>query len=144
MDKIFTILIADRNRNVREFLRREFSELGFIIELAKDGIELIELISFEPPPDLLICDLEMPFFNGLETLDQLQELRPDLPIVIYTFLPEDTFEIESHKVSAFLEKTGNDVEKLKQAVLKALKEAYPDPKPSSLFDLGSAKIAEPG
>lgn len=126
MDSSFTILIADKNRNVRDFLRREFSVPGVRIKLAKDGIELIELISLEPPPDLVICDLEMPFCNGLETLEQLQQLRPQLPVIIYTFLTEYAGDRAVAKASAFLEKTGDDVEKLKQAVFEALNQNYPD------------------
>lgn len=144
MDQSFTILIADRNRNVREFLKREFSVAGFNIKLAKDGIELFNIINHEPPPDLLICDLEMPFSNGLETLEELQQLRPSLPVIIYTFLTEHAGHQAVSKVSAFLEKTGNDVENLRKAVGEALKRNYPDRfTKTKLFEFGSA-MAEPG
>jgi len=126
MNKIFTILIADKNRNVREFLKREFSLAGFRIMLAKDGIELIDIVNGDPPPDLLICDLEMPFSDGVETLEQLQVLRPKLPVIIYTFLTEHASHKAISRVAAFLEKTGDDVEKLKKAVTEALKQNYPD------------------
>ena len=143
MDPSFTILIADRNRNVRDFLRREFSIPSVGIKLAKDGIELIEIISLEPPPDLVICDLEMPYSNGLETLEKLQQLRPELPVIIYTFLTEHAGHRAVSKASAFVEKTGDDVDKLKKAVLKALNENYPD-RVSRIqtYELGSAR-AEP-
>lgn len=144
MDQLFTILIADRNRNVREFLRREFSVAGFNIKLAKDGIELLNIVNHEPPPDLLICDLEMPFSNGPETLEELQQLRPGLPVIIYTFLTEHAGHEAMSKVSAFLEKTGNDVENLKKAVEMALKQNYPERfHDRRLLKVGSV-IAEPG
>ncbi len=144
MDQLFTILIADKNRNVREFLKREFSEAGFYIKLAKDGIDLLDIINREPHPDLLICDLEMPFSNGLETLEELQQIRPGLPVIIYTFLTELAGHQAVRKVSAFLEKTGNDVENLKKAVGEALKQTYPDRfARRELLEIGSA-CAEPG
>lgn len=142
MENIFTILIADKNRNVREFLKREFSIAGFKITLAKDGIELIDIINLEPPPDLLICDLEMPFSNGLETLEELQNLRPQLPVIIYTFLTEHAGHEAITKVAAFLEKTGNDVENLKKAVAEALKRHYPERCCDKAASSGSA-ITEP-
>lgn len=126
MNQIFTILIADKNRNVREFLKREFSLAGYRIILAKDGMELIDMINGDSPPDLLICDLEMPFSDGVETLEQLQILRPTLPVIIYTFLTEHAGHEAISRVAAFLEKTGDDVEKLKKAVIQALKQTYPD------------------
>lgn len=144
MDQFFTILIADKNRNVREFLRREFSVAGFQIELAKDGIELIEIINNEPPPDLLICDLEMPFSNGVETLEQLQQLRPMLPVIIYTFLTEHAGHKAIMRVAAFLEKTGDDVENLKKAVRKALKQTYPERYSNRGYDEAGSASTEPG
>ncbi len=143
MDQLFTILIADRNRNVREFLKREFSAAGFAIRLAKDGIELVDIMTHEPPPDLLICDLEMPFSNGLETLEQLQQLRPQLPVIIYTFLTEHAGHKAITKVSAFLEKTGDDVENLRKAVEKALRQNYPERFSQADFLNDSFSFAEP-
>ncbi len=144
MDQLFTILIADKNRNVREFLKREFSEAGFYIKLARDGIELLDIVNREPPPDLLICDLEMPFSNGLETLEELQKIRPSLPVIIYTFLTEYASHQAVTKVAAFLEKTGNDVENLKNAVGEALKQNYPDRFARRKFMEAGSSCAEPG
>ena len=43
----FTILIADRNRHVREFLRRELMAEDYCVEVAKDGREVLLMITAE-------------------------------------------------------------------------------------------------
>jgi DNA-binding response OmpR family regulator len=71
----FTIFIADRNRHVRDFLRRELAAEGYRVELAKDGREALRMLEVNELPDLLILDLEIPYVSGLEILKQLQDRR---------------------------------------------------------------------
>lgn len=125
MPDTFTILIADRNRNVREYLRREFVSDGYSVKLAKDGREMISLIQEEPPPDLLIYDLEAPYLNGPDSLGALEDTRPLLPIIVYTFLTEHANHKAVKRAAAFLEKRGNDIDALKAAVAKVLGNCYP-------------------
>jgi len=58
------ILIADRNRHVRDLLRREFAAEGYRVQVAKDGQEVMN-ISNEEAPDLFIMDSELPFLAEL-------------------------------------------------------------------------------
>lgn len=125
MPGIFTILIADRNKNVREYLRREFVSDGYSVKLARDGREMISLIEATPPPDLLICDLEIPYLNGPDSLETLEIAKPLLPIIVYTFLTEYSNHKAVKKAAAFLEKRGNDIDALKDAVSKVLANYYP-------------------
>jgi len=125
MPSIFTILIADKNKNVREFLRREFVADGYVVKLAKDGRELTGLILENPAPDLLICDLEVPYANGPDSLEKLADARPLLPIVVYSFLTEHANHKAVRKAAAFLEKRGNDIDALKETVAKILEDYYP-------------------
>lgn len=135
MPSIFTILIADRNKNVREYLRREFTADGYAVKLAGDGREMISLVLEDPQPDLLICDLEVPFSNGPDSLEKMEDIRPLLPIVIYTFLTEHANHKAVKKAAAFLEKRGNDIDSLKDTVATVLENYYPSrfvPKRASL------------
>ena len=125
MDDKFTLLIADRNRNVREFLRREFSADGYAVKLAKDDRELLNIIETDASGDLLILDLDMPYFGGPEVLEQLRRLKPSLPVVVHTF-PTDYSAHEAVKnVAAFLEKKGTNIDHLKAVVRAVLQRCYP-------------------
>jgi CheY-like chemotaxis protein len=107
------ILIADRNRHVRDFLRRELSAEGYQVEVARDGREVLEMVNGQERPALLIIDLELPYVAELKVLEHLQEQLPSLPVVIHSFLPES----EQHlpETATFLEKR-EDTNLLKEVV----------------------------
>ena len=125
MDDKFTLLIADRNRNVREFLRREFSADGYAVKLAKDDRELMNIIETDASGDLLILDLDMPYFGGPEVLEQIRRLKPSLPVVVHTFPTDHSAHEAVKNVAAFLEKKGTNIDHLKAVVRAVLQRCYP-------------------
>ncbi len=118
------ILIADRNRHVREFLRRELVAEGYRVEVARDGREVLNLLSSDAPPHLLILDLEIPYLDEPEIWARLQDRQPPLPVVIHTFLPEYPTSLMVPLAAAFLEKKG-DTDHLKAVVAEVLDKHYP-------------------
>lgn len=125
MEDEFVILIADRNRHVREFLEREFAAEGYRVICAGDAREVLEKISGEPSLDLAILDLEIPYTEGLSLLERIQNRRPPLPLVIHSFITEATDIWKEKPVASFVEKSGN-IEYLKLAVLELLQKFYPE------------------
>lgn len=125
MSNQFTILIADRNRHVRDFLRREFMADGYAVELAGDDRELLSFIDASEPPDLLIVDLEMPCSEGPDVMETLLARNPLLPVVVHTFLSEEAAQEMCGRAAAFLEKRGNNIDHLKETVLRVLRRCYP-------------------
>ena len=125
MSNKFTLLIADRNRRVRDFLRREFMADGYAVELAGDDRELLYFMEAKEPPDLLIVDLEMPCSGGPEALETLLERNPLLPVVVHTFLTEEAAQEVCERAAAFLEKRGNNIDHLKETVVTVLRKYYP-------------------
>jgi len=125
MKKKFTILIADRNKNVRDFLRREFSAEGYEIITARDGNEVLLEIGRDTPPDLIILDLEIPDADNSEILERAQNLNPPLPVVIHTFLTEEAERDSQSETKIYIEKSGN-VDHLKSAVADMLRRLNPE------------------
>lgn len=50
--------------------------------------------------DLVITDLDMPGRSGLEALEQIKMLRPELPVLILSIYPEDLYAIRVLKAGA--------------------------------------------
>jgi len=119
----FTILITDRNRHVRNFLRRELNQEGFIVEVATDGREVLRKINVDDPPDLLVLDLEIPHLGGLAILKRLQDHHPHLPVIIHTFPVEEASHPAVQQVDALVTKTGN-TDCLKIAIKDVFRRRY--------------------
>jgi len=123
------ILIADRNRHVRDFLRRELSAEGYRVEVARDGREMLGRINGEDPPHLLILDPEIPYLDEPEVWSRLQDRQPALPVVIHTLLPEYPANLTLPIAAAFLEKKG-DTDLLKKVVAEVIARHYPEGVPA--------------
>lgn len=120
----FTILIADRNRNIREFLQRELIAEGHRVILACDGRQVLKIISIESP-DLLILDLDIPYVDELRIFDQLQNEKLIIPVVFHTLLTGYANHPAIQKAAAFVEKDGNNINSLKEMVNEVLRKHYP-------------------
>ena len=121
----FTILIADRNPHVRDFLLREMKAEGYQVHLAKSGREVLDRVYQQGPLDLLILDPNLPDAGDLPLLEKLQARIPSLPIVLHTFLSGDEGVSHLFNLFVFVEKNGYNMDLLKEAVLATLRKAYP-------------------
>ena len=65
------ILIIDDNVSFRELLRIMLSNEGYAVQVAEDAIEGGKAM-LAAQPDLVICDIDMPFMDGLELLSALR------------------------------------------------------------------------
>jgi CheY-like chemotaxis protein len=119
------ILIADRNRHVRDFLRRELTAEGYLVEVARDGREILSRINGYGPPQLLILDLDIPYLDEPEVWAKLKNCDPPLPLVIHTLLPPYPTNQTVPIPAAFLEKKG-DTDELKKVVAEVIGKYYPD------------------
>jgi DNA-binding NtrC family response regulator len=125
VEKEFTILIADRNRRVREFLRREMLVEGYQVRLAGSGQEVLEYIDRRQPVDLIILDPDLPDAGECKLLERVRESTPTLPVIVHTFLSDYVNHSEVLSTTAFVEKDGTSIDCLKTIVLDILGKSYP-------------------
>lgn len=126
LSKKATLLIADRNHNVRNFLEREMTAAGYQVLMAKNGREVVKWAYCQDPPQLLVLDLDLPDLQESAVLVKIKDRIPLLPVILYT----DSFSYETHSEfldqAVFLEKREKSIEDLKQAVSCCLKGDTPD------------------
>jgi len=120
------ILVADRNRHVREFLRRELEAEGYTVQVARDGLEVWRHLNSSAPPHLLILDLEIPYLEELAELAHFKDQQPPVPLVIHSFREDLANAAQVPTVAAFLEKN-EDPARLKEVVAEILGHAPPSP-----------------
>ncbi len=76
-----TVLIVDDHRAVREEIAFALDFDGWKTREADNGLSGLELAQ-DPSVDLVLLDIKLPGIDGLEILQKLKELRPDLPVVM--------------------------------------------------------------
>jgi len=81
------ILIAERDRNVRELQSFFLSNAGFVVEFADDGQLALDRVRLDAPT-LLITEILLPKIDGL-TLCRLVRNDPaigDVPVIVFSIL----------------------------------------------------------
>ena len=68
---------------MREMTRQLFHRAGFEVLLAADGVAALELLQHEFV-DVVLTDIRMPRFDGLQLLHALRTLAPDVVVVMMT------------------------------------------------------------
>ena len=80
-EKKLRLLITDDSRLLRKKLREELENLGCEVLEAANGREAIE-IDMAEELDGVILDIVMPEVGGIEALQVIREVSPDVPIVM--------------------------------------------------------------
>ncbi|OYW18503.1 MAG: DNA-binding response regulator [Sphingobacteriales bacterium 12-47-4] len=95
------IIIADDHAIVRKGIKQLISEEYPSAEFGEAGdVEtLIEYI-IKKDWDVVICDITMPGRSGLEALQQIKQIKPDLPVLIMSMHSEDQYALRVLKAGA--------------------------------------------
>ncbi len=77
------ILVVDDEPDIRESLDTLLTMEGFLVDLAQNGAEGLELWS-QRSYDLILLDLMMPDRSGMEVLREIRERDSDTPVALIT------------------------------------------------------------
>ncbi|MHC5049870.1 MAG: response regulator [Planctomycetota bacterium] len=80
------ILVIDDEPVVREFVKEVLDLEGHRVETANDGYAGVTAFKRQPA-DLVIVDLIMPYKDGTQTIEELRQMQPELPLVVMTGAP---------------------------------------------------------
>ena len=119
-----TVLIIDDEVGLRNLLKFRLVSFGFDVLVAEDGYAGIEIAKTKKP-DLIILDIMMPYFNGIEVCKKLKSdyKTKEIPIIFLSVLAQRE-DIEMGKAAGgefFLTKP-YDPEKLNLIIRMALKQ----------------------
>jgi DNA-binding response OmpR family regulator len=84
-----TILIIDDEVGLRNLLKFRLVSFGFDVIVAEDGYTGIEMAK-SMKPDLIILDIMMPYFNGIEVCKKLKSdyTTKGIPVVFLSVLAQ--------------------------------------------------------
>jgi two-component system, response regulator YesN len=89
---MWKVMIADDEPKIRRGLRSSIEKLRpdmKVVAEAEDGQVALSLVE-EQKPDILLVDIRMPFLNGLELIERINEVHRDCIIIVVT--GHDEFE----------------------------------------------------
>lgn len=75
------ILIIDDEKAICSTLKEILEYEKYEVDFANDGMEGVKKAQSEKY-DLVLCDIKMPKMDGIEVLAKLQEINPEMPVVM--------------------------------------------------------------
>lgn len=90
------LLITDDDAALRKSLGEAFSRRGFVVTLAEDGEQGLD-IARRQKIHLALVDYQMPRLTGLQMLEHLHELMPTLPCILMSAAMDDKLRAEAEK-----------------------------------------------
>ena len=96
------ILIIEDEAAIRRVLKKIISEENekYQVEEAEDGLVGIEMIS-KSDFDLVLCDIKMPKMDGVEVLEKIKKLKPEIPIVMISGHGDLDTAVNTMRLGAF-------------------------------------------
>ena len=100
-----TILVIDDDESIRELLKLHLGAAGYEVHVAEDAIVGGHMV-LRSPPDLIICDINMPHMDGFEFVAALKADKtvPAIPVIFLTSLEEGDHRGKALGAVAYLTK----------------------------------------
>ncbi|WP_396180502.1 sigma-54-dependent transcriptional regulator [Flavobacterium sp.] len=96
------ILIIEDEAPIRRVLNKILSEESdtYSVQEAEDGLQGIELVKNEDF-DLILCDIKMPKMDGVEVLEAIKKMKPEIPMVMISGHGDLETAIQTMRLGAF-------------------------------------------
>ena len=100
MPKKARILVVDDEPAVLEVIQRILSDRGYLVDIANNGLEALELLG-KGSYDLMLSDVKMPHLDGMELLQQVSLLYPYLITVMLSAFANIQDAVAAIKLGAY-------------------------------------------
>jgi CheY-like chemotaxis protein len=79
-----TILIVEDEAVNRFFFEKSLKKTRANLFFVKDGYDAIETFRENSEIDLVLMDVRLPGMDGIDTMTQIKQMNPEIPIIIQT------------------------------------------------------------
>ena len=81
------ILVVDDDPAIQRLFVAWLTALGHSVTAASDAFEAVDVLRSEVV-DAMICDIQMPLYDGNWLIEEVADAHPCLPIIVVTGFPE--------------------------------------------------------
>ncbi len=115
------ILVVDDEPHMLRYMRTLLEVDSYRVETLSSGLAALERLQKEPLPDLVLLDVVMPDLDGLQTLERLHEIRPELKVVMLSCVSDPRTVVQAIRLGAqdYLPKPFHEAE-LEAAIRRTL------------------------
>jgi sodium-dependent dicarboxylate transporter 2/3/5 len=113
------VLLVDDEEHFREAMKKQLSARGYYVLDEKNGFDAIKVVRHKNP-EVVILDQKMPVMDGIEALQEIKKVRPEVQVIMLTGhgSTDDATETGKHDVFKYMEKPCG-IEELVQTITAA-------------------------
>ena len=100
MDEEKKVLVVDDDEGALRVLKEILESEGYVVDLAKSGNEALELFK-EREYGVVLTDQRMPGISGLELMNAVKEIHPEVEVVIMTAFGSIDLAVQAIKGGAY-------------------------------------------
>lgn len=115
---MYKILIVDDDYAIRLLYEEELKEEGYAVDTTDDCENLMNTIS-NSNPDLIILDIMMGGFNGLDLLQEIRNTYYNMPVILCSSYSTFRHDLKSIAADYYVNKSA-DLSELKHMIKMAL------------------------
>lgn len=112
------ILVVDDDSNIRRYFAQELSGEGHEVSTVPSGKQLLSIIDVFKP-DVVVLDIRLEDYNGLELLKEIRKKRYALPVILCSAYKEYKYDQRSVGADYYVVKSV-DLSELKTTINRAL------------------------
>ena len=117
------ILVVDDDENIRQYYMEELSDDGHQVSAVASGHALLRIIDIFKP-HVVILDIKLVDYNGLELLKEIRNEYYDLPVILCSAYQTYKYDLRSIAADYYVVKSF-DFSELKTAINRAVEAHKP-------------------
>ncbi len=95
-----SILVVDDEPSMLGYMRTLLELDSHRVETVSSGEDALQRVRRDPQPNVVLLDLLMPGLDGLETLEKMREVRPNLKVVMLSCVSDTRKVVQAIRLGA--------------------------------------------
>jgi DNA-binding NtrC family response regulator len=100
MSKSAFILVVDDEPTMSRYLRTLLEVEGYRVETVSNGQEAVDRLAHAPTPELVLLDVLMPVMDGLQTLEHIRNVHPQLKVIMLSCVSDTRKVVQAIRMGA--------------------------------------------